>query len=125
MFGAVAGSLLRAVRSTRRVAPVADTSLNSTAKKTIGEIAMQSSETEVGAALHRIFDYQTALKYEGLIVCEKRYITLDMLRALTPSRYKDLAACAAMTRADMIRLREVLAPEDHEDRAKYPLFSSF
>lgn len=125
MFGAVAGSLLRAVRSARRVAPVVDATASLSTAKTIGEVAMQSSETEVGAVLHRLFDYQVALKYEGVIVVEKRYVVLDMLRALTPSRYKDLAACAGMTRADMIRFKEELAPEKHDDRSRYPLFAPF
>jgi hypothetical protein len=81
--------------------------------------------TPVGELIHETFPFALACQYESIFVNLRGYHSFAQARAMTPDRFLEVGAAAGMPRADVLLLREELAPVDYESQQKYPLFALF
>lgn len=135
MFGVMVGTLLRGIRAKRRISPFQPPKPKvgkKGNKKGSQEVAKAEpflppapASTEVGFILHETFDYEAARRYEQVIVDSRGYYTLAMARAMTPELFREICLVAGMSRADMLRMREELAPVEYSSRELFPLFAPF
>lgn len=127
LFGAIASAAVRAVRAARRVAPLPGPNAGAptTSKKGATVPTSLPGATEVGKVLHGSFDFKTARPFEIFIVEDRAMADVSVLRGLTPKQFIDLCQESKMTRAQMNRFREDLAPEDFDERPLHALFAAF